>query len=209
MRPYEAFEEVVPGIKIRHAEGSRAYRSGKVWRAGGPKGESTRDGAALLTGIAFAGPKSAERFLAKLVERTGITEEATGLELSLLCSKRQTYRTWGHHNPFKVLGGRRVARIVLYRWSLGTLVHEFAHHVDFTLNTGGRGYMTHRMAHGPKFYEVLEELHAIAFEIMGTTEAAEYERLQERINVEEATRRALAEKFDRSAEALKPLLKAA
>jgi hypothetical protein len=184
----ETFEEVAPGIVVRHAENTGAYRSGKVWKSGGPLGEATRDGAALLAGIAFRTPESAERFLLELVKRTGLTEEATGIPLDLLCSGRQTSWTWGHYNPWKILAGRRVARLVLYRWSAGTLVHEFAHHVDYIFQEG-EGLRGNATWHSPRFYEILRELHGIAFEILGTTEEAEYARWQERVNLEEREKR--------------------
>ena len=209
MRPYETLEEAAPEIRVHHAESTYAYRSGKVWKSGGPLGPATQDGAALLTGIAFETAASAERFLAELVERSGITEEATGIPLGLLCSKRHTYRTWGHYKVCKILAGRRTARLVLYRWSVGTLVHEFAHHVEYRTRGEEKGRRTNTTWHSPRFYEILREMHGIAFEILGTTEAAEYEKLQERINVEEATQRALKEKFDESAEQMKKALRRA
>lgn len=197
VKRYEKFEEVAPGITVRYAENAAAYRSGKIWKSGGPKGAAAQDGAALLTGISFKTATSVERFLAELVERSGITEEVTGLELNLLCSKRSTRRTWGHYNPFKVLAGRRVSRIALYRWSVGTLVHEFAHHVDYIFQEG-EGFKSNSGWHGPKFYEALKELHGIAFEILGTTEEAEYARFQERVN-KEARKEAWAEDVRRGA----------
>ena len=209
MKPFFTYSTVVPGIQVCRAEESRAYRSGKVWKSGGPMGAATQDGAALLTGIAFRTPASTERFLAELVERSGITEEATGIPLTLLCSKRQTYRTWGHYKVSKILAGRRVARIVLYRWRVGTLVHEFAHHVEYRTRGEEKGRRTHSTWHSPRFYEILREMQEIAFEILGTTEETEYARLQEKMSVEEETQRALREKFAESAKRMEKALKKA
>lgn len=160
----KVYETIGLGATVFRRASSGMYSGGKIYPA--PNGEATREAANLLTGIVFKAPGDVALFLDELKRRAGFAED----DIHLTISKRITARRRGTYDPLNYVGGKHRPRIFLYSWTVETLVHEFAHHVDRSLSdTSHFAHNGRWKGHDVSFYECLAELFGIAFEILGTT----------------------------------------